>query len=378
MILHYSEDPAAQEVLRTCMPDHPVDTVPSRESVVETLDNASVAVVAFPAIGSAEAGWLRHTFRRCPGAPGCVVLTPLRIGSVQQLRTLDEDRFHTVWAEEAGDRLAKVVRKVAANGTDPIRILGRRIVRQPGLPPLLRDIVSHICRLSIGIRAPAPSSPPEFRSAARDRLLTSLGRQSTGLASSLEQLWTDRPLDRRSEQLFGWALLLHACGEGGRRSHAFLDGLGLPRNTLDRCSAHLLGCLRADQQSREVRLRFAEWRNDTVAFGSSHPPPPTTVRDLAGLWFCDPSTLRVSWQGAMPLKCRPKQLLSWSMLFWALRERRRGKPWDAIAASARCRRRTMERYSRVLAGCTLGAAVREPALAVRALWGWVTGVWRPE
>ena len=227
---------------------------------------------------------------------------------------------------------------------------------------------------------PFPPPPPMFPDGSR-RLLTKLARNVDATPSSLQSLWTNpTPLDRRSEQRLGWALLLQACEERGSRPTTLAHNLGLPRGTLQRCSIRLLGWSLDDalRDSAGVRRRFAEWQSETAAFGSSHPPPPTTVRDLTKLWLCDTSTFRLYWGQQIPLKCRSKQLLSWSMLFWALRQRRRGKRWDAIASRARCRRRTLERYSRVLAGSGLKAATDEPTLAARAIWAWARQVWKTE
>ena len=75
---------------------------------------------------------------------------------------------------------------------------------------------------------------------------------------------------------------------------------------------------------------------------------------------------------------RSKQLLSWSMLFWALEQRRRGRRWSEIAARARCTTRTLERYSRLLTGRPLGAATKDHQLATRAFWTWVKTVWKAD
>ena len=52
------------------------------------------------------------------------------------------------------------------------------------------------------------------------------------------------------------------------------------------------------------------------------------VRQLARKIGIAPVTLSRYWRSEVPLKCGPKQLLSWAMHFWALRQRSEAG-WDA-------------------------------------------------
>ena len=105
--------------------------------------------------------------------------------------------------------------------------------------------------------------------------------------------------------------------------------------------------------------------------------PERSVRQLARKIGIAPVTLSRYWRSEVPLKCGPKQLLSWAMHFWALRQRSEAG-WDAIASRAGGRagveRRTLERQGKRLAGCTLSEAWRDPELVRRRFREWVSEV----
>ena len=107
-----------------------------------------------------------------------------------------------------------------------------------------------------------------------------------------------------------------------------------------------------------------EWRSS---------PPAKSVRDLAQDIEVPAETFRRYWKENMPLRCGPKQLLSWALLMWALGERPKTR-WDVIASRAGVRRRTLERHSVRLVGCTLSVATREPVLVRRRFRAWVSQV----
>ena len=58
---------------------------------------------------------------------------------------------------------------------------------------------------------------------------------------------------------------------------------------------------------------------------------------------------------------------------WALGERPKAR-WDAIASRAGVRRRTLERHSVRLVGCTLSVATSDPAVVRRRFRAWVSQV----
>lgn len=99
-------------------------------------------------------------------------------------------------------------------------------------------------------------------------------------------------------------------------------------------------------------------------------PPPHSVADLARGVALQPDTLRHHWRNEIPLRCGPKQLLTWALLFWGARRRAR-TGWDAIARQAGVSRRTLERTSVRLAGCTLGGLIRDPESVKSRFRNWV-------
>ena len=99
-------------------------------------------------------------------------------------------------------------------------------------------------------------------------------------------------------------------------------------------------------------------------------PPPALVTDLARGVALQPDTLRHHWRNEIPLRCGPKQLLSWSLIFWGIR-RRAHTGWDGIAQQAGVRRRTLERAGVRLAGCTLAGMAGEPEQVRRRFREWV-------
>ena len=111
----------------------------------------------------------------------------------------------------------------------------------------------------------------------------------------------------------------------------------------------------------------------TLSDDSPSSPPPSSVVDLARKVDITPDALRRYWREEVPLGCGLKQLLSWALLMWGVRHRAHAK-WEVIAGEAGVRRRTLERHSSGLAGCTLAEAVREPAQVKRRFREWVTEV----
>lgn len=101
--------------------------------------------------------------------------------------------------------------------------------------------------------------------------------------------------------------------------------------------------------------------------------PKNSVTDVARDASIPADAFRRYWKTEVPLRCSPKQLLSWKVLLWAVRQRSEAK-WDTIAGRAGVRRRTLERHSRRLAGCTLAVASRDPELVERRFEEWLTEV----
>ncbi len=102
-------------------------------------------------------------------------------------------------------------------------------------------------------------------------------------------------------------------------------------------------------------------------------PPANSVTNLANDIDIGPEALSRYWRQEIPLRCGPKQLLSWALLMWAVRQRPEAE-WLAIASRAGVRRRTLERSSVRLLGCTLSAAGRDPTLVKRRFRQWMAEV----
>ncbi len=102
-------------------------------------------------------------------------------------------------------------------------------------------------------------------------------------------------------------------------------------------------------------------------------PPANSVTNLANQIDIAPEAFSRYWRQEVPLRCGPKQLLSWALLMWAVRQRP-AVEWPTIATRAGVRRRTLERGSVRLLGCTLSAAGRDPALLKRRFRQWVAEV----
>ena len=115
---------------------------------------------------------------------------------------------------------------------------------------------------------------------------------------------------------------------------------------------------------------------DHICSVTANPPrtPPThSVTELARRIRLPPDTLRRYWREEVPLRTGPKQLLSWGLLMWAIRQRAQLK-WDVIAQRAGVRRRTLERCSTRLLGCTLAEASRDPERVQHRFRQWVAEV----
>ena len=110
---------------------------------------------------------------------------------------------------------------------------------------------------------------------------------------------------------------------------------------------------------------------------SPRPPPKRSVVELARLVHIEPATLCRYWKADVPLRCGPKQLLSWAVLLWAVRRRSEAK-WDTVAKMMRVRRRTLERLCSKLAAYTLAEAAREPEMVRDRFAAWVAAVWETE
>ena len=104
--------------------------------------------------------------------------------------------------------------------------------------------------------------------------------------------------------------------------------------------------------------------------------PENSVGQLADHVDLAPPTLRQYWRKEVPLRCSPKEFLSWAVLLWALHARSQDG-WSAISARVGLRRRTLQRNFIRLAGCTLAEAAEDPERVVGRFDEWVDSVWDP-
>ena len=88
--------------------------------------------------------------------------------------------------------------------------------------------------------------------------------------------------------------------------------------------------------------------------------PPRSVAELAQSLYIEASPLRSYWATDIPLRCGPKELLKWALLFWAIEERAGGASWHGVARCVGRSPRTLRRYASDLAGCGLAAAAGSP------------------
>lgn len=105
----------------------------------------------------------------------------------------------------------------------------------------------------------------------------------------------------------------------------------------------------------------------------SSPPAKKTVAELAALARVTPVTLGRFWKEQVPLKCSPKQLLSWAVLLWAV-GRRAETSWDSVARRSGYHRRTLERYALNLAGVSLREGGRDPDSVRKSFEEWLADV----
>lgn len=221
------------------------------------LGGASVAVVGLEQYSDDDIRWLRTlSAKGGPAGPSYVLVVPVSLEWVRWMRSRGDGEFQIVWAEEAHERLMRVVARIDPWHQDPIRLLGRRLLMNREHQRSLAKVIQRACRTE------------------------------------------------------------------------------------------------ADDESQL---------------------PVTSVAELAEHAKVNPRALRRYWNIESPLQCTLKELLSWAMLLWALRERRLAK-WETVARSLGVRRRTLERYSTRFLDCTLVVAAQDPQRVLRRFRGWAAEV----
>jgi len=82
-------------------------------------------------------------------------------------------------------------------------------------------------------------------------------------------------------------------------------------------------------------------------------PPATSVAELAKRVDLHPAKLGYLWKTRIPLRCTMRQMIQWSVLLWAVRNREHGSTWRDMAHTADLSLQTLQRYSQKLARCSL-------------------------
>lgn len=225
----------------------------SRDGFEQLLGTASVGIAGLRQCSDADIAWLRETVANGLAGPSCVVVTPLSLKRLQRLRRIESTRFHVVWAEEAGDRLGRVLAQINPWHHDPLLLLGRRLVRDHSLHECLVNAIEHICRLS-----PVEDSGPPTAS------VEDLARWHARVPpDTFRRYWrAQMPLRCPPKKLLSWALLLWAVRQRTRAKWAAIaDEAGVRRRTIERHAANLAGCplTAASHDPEMVQRRFQEW-----------------------------------------------------------------------------------------------------------------------
>jgi hypothetical protein len=90
--------------------------------------------------------------------------------------------------------------------------------------------------------------------------------------------------------------------------------------------------------------------------------PPHSVRSLSARLGVAPTTFRYHWQVGLRHGLPPKELVQWATLVRAIELRGRAK-WVSVAYRLGVHRRTLERLSHRLTGCSLGNLAADPTAA---------------
>lgn len=229
---------------------HPAD---SRDGFERLLGSASVGIAGLLQCSDEDVAWLRKTVSHGLVGPSCVVVTPLSLRRLQRLRRIESTRFHVVWAEEAGDRLGRVLAKINPWHHDPLLLLGRRLIRDHPLHPCLVRALKHVCRLSEDEDRSPPAPSVEV-----------LARQyATVRPDTFRRYWREQmPLRCPPKRLLSWALLLWAVRQRTRAKWAAIaDEAGVRRRTLERHASNLARCTltAASREPAMVQGLFQDW-----------------------------------------------------------------------------------------------------------------------
>ena len=252
MIAMYCDTRDMRERIEGLLTDVELRSAERPDGFQDLLQGAAVGIAGMDRCSDADVDWLRGSFALGPSGPSCIVVTPLSLTRLQRLRAIESTRFHVVWAEEVKERLGTILDQIDPAHLDPLRHLGRHLVRDYPLHKALTRGISQICRLSDD-----PECGPPKNS------VSELAEYAGVAPDALRRYWREQmPLRCRPKELLNWALLLWGIRRRSAASWAAIaDAAGVRRRTLERAAMRLAGCTLATAARHPdlVRRRFSEW-----------------------------------------------------------------------------------------------------------------------
>lgn len=232
------------------------------------LGGAGVAVVGLEQYSDENIRWLRTlSAQGGPAGPSYLVVVPVSLEWVQWMRSPGDSEFQIVWAEEAHERLGRVVTRIDPWHQDPIRVLGRRLLADHVLHRSLARVLQRVCRTEVDDGALLPVTS-----------VASLAEHAGVNSRVLRRYWnTESPVQCTLKEFISWAILLWALRE--RRLDSWdtvARSVGLRRRTLERYCARFLACtlVVAGEDPRRVMRRFREWAAEVVTLPAAESPEP--------------------------------------------------------------------------------------------------------
>ena len=267
MVGLYCEKLETRRRLRRALADSDCRVTDCRKTFEDILlDGASVAVVGLEHYSDEGIRWLRTlSAQGGPAGPSYLVVVPVSLEWVQWMRSSGDSEFQIVWAEEAHERLTRVVARIDPWHQDPIRLLGRRLLASHVLNRPLASVVERVCRTEVDDGSLLPVTS-----------VTSLAEHAGVNPRVLRRYWnTESPVQCTLKEFLSWAVLLWALRERRLDSwETVARGLGLRRRTLERYSARFLGCtlVVAGEDPQRVMRRFREWAAGVVTLPATESP----------------------------------------------------------------------------------------------------------
>ena len=300
------------------------------------LGGASVAVVVLEQYSPEDIQWLRTlSAQGGPAGPSFVLIVPVSLDWVQWMRASGDSERQIVWAEEAQERLMRVVARIDPWHKDPVSVLGRRMLAHGSLHRSLANVIRRVCRTDADDDSLLPVTS-----------VTALAEQAKLNPRALRRYWnTESPVQCTLKEFLSWAILMWALRERqANRWSTVARRLGVRRRTLERYSARFLDCTLAvaGQDSQRVIRRFREWAIDVVALPASEIAdgpepgapvfvPATTARQANGETGPGPEVPMVSWPA--PPRYRLPRREKQELIVFTQQRPRRLHPWRSLPAA---------------------------------------------